>query len=382
MNTDFSDPADSGATLSQINNNFGLQLLRVLMANDRGQNIFFSPYSVATALQMAYNGAATSTKAAMAQTLGVEQVELEAVNQNANALRSALLAEQSGAEFTVANSLWIRQGFDPLPAFVQNGRDFYAAEVATLDFADPTSLETINGWVAETTGGKIEQLVEKISPLSVLFLLNAVHFKGTWQEQFDPAQTEQAPFTLADGAQKQIPMMSLKSEFVYAETEEYQAISLPYVGDATCMIVLLPRAENALGVLDAERWQQTTTLLKLIRPGKGTIKMPRFVVDYSVELLDALRTLGMGDAFVEGVADFSNLCDEAVYISSIKHKAVLEVNEEGAEAAAATKVAFSARSVPREFQMTVDRPFFCAIQDKESGSLLFMGQIADPDIAE
>jgi serpin B len=283
---------------------------------------------------------------------------------------------------SIANSLWANQNTNFKPQFLQRNQQFYGAKVTKLDFENPDSPDAINDWVKENTRGKIEQIVDQIKPDDVLFLINAIYFKGNWTEQFDKSKTTERPFYLSDGSQKQHPMMSQSGNYRYYENENFQAISLPYGTGRLSLYVFLPRKnsslENFQQELNAEDWQRW---INEFRMRDGSIQLPRFKFEYDIVLNDALKALGMKDAFDESKANFSNMASANIFISEVKHKTFVEVNEEGTEAAAATAVRAtqtSARMSEDPFQMVVDRPFFCAIRDNQTGTILFMGSIVDP----
>lgn len=215
-----------------------------------------------------------------------------------------------------------------------------------------------------------------------MFLINAIYFKGKWMNEFDKSQTADQPFTLADGRQKQHPMMSQRGDYRYTENQQFQAVSLPYGKGRTSLYVFLPKPNSNLAdfqkTLTAENWQ---TWMKTFSKREGSIQLPRFKMEYEIQLKKSLSALGMGIAFDPLKADFSNLSETSTRIDEVKHKTFVEVNEEGTEAAAVTSIGIRATSAQMEvapFSMTVDRPFFCAIRDNKTGEILFMGEIVNP----
>jgi len=370
------------ARLVAAQNGFGFQLFSQVARPDTAENVMISPSSVAIALSMAYNGATGETQQAMADALNLQGMSLEEVNQANSALE--VLLENADPEVTIgiANSLWGREGFAFDPQFLQRNQDFYNAEVQQLNFADPAAIAIINEWVSDSTAGKIPTIVEQIAPEQVLFLINAVYFNGTWAEAFNPRQTQERPFTLASGASVEVPMMRQQGSFRYLETEQFQAIHLPYGSGRLSMVVVLPQAETGLADLQAsltaENWQ---TWMTRFSPREGTLQLPRFKSEFGTSLNEALQALGMGIAFDPAAADFAGINpDEQLFISAVEHRTFIEVNEQGTEAAAATSIGISVTSAPIDppFQMVCDRPFFYAIQDNETGAILFMGAIQNP----
>lgn len=377
-----SDGVDSQFVEAQ--NRFALKLFSQIDAQSDGDNIFISPTSIAIALAMTYNGADGDTQAAMARTLELQGLSLDAVNQANAALDRTLENTGEGVKLAIANSLWLRQGVNFNSKFLQQIQKSYRARVESLDFNDPNAPAIINGWVAQQTNDKIEQIVGQISPQTLLYLINAIYFKGDWTYPFPEDATEDRPFTLPDGREVQHPLMSRTGEYRYLETEEFQAIRLPYGEGNIGFYVFLPREESSLAQfydrLDVQAWSDW---IDRMRSRRGSISLPRFELKYDIELKDTLAALGMEIAFTPDRANFSKMHapPPSLAISQVKHKTFVEVNEEGTEAAAATSVGITATSAqePQEpFNMTIDRPFFCTIRDDRTGAILFIGSIINP----
>jgi len=380
---------ESGATtpqeLASAYGKFGFKLFGNLTGSNKGQNVFVSPASVAFALAMTYNGAAGDTQEAMARTLEIQGLNLEDLNRANAGLRQALSQPGPRITLNIANSLWLRQGLSFKPDFLKRNEEFYQAAVKVLNFADPRAPATINDWVKKETDGKITRIVGQLQPSAILFLINATYFKGRWARPFDPARTKERPFTLLGGQVKQLPMMSQSGSYKYYRGKNFQAVTLPYGENRRwSMKIFLPDQNSGLkeflSQLNAANWQQWLAGFKMTN---GSIALPRFKLEYEASLKAPLGALGMGTAFDEARADFSRLCapPPRVYIDDVKHKTFLEVNEEGTKAAAVTAVGVAAtgRPAPRPgFTMVVDRPFFLAIDDSETGVLLFLGAVTEP----
>ncbi|MCD8486104.1 MAG: serpin family protein [Desertifilum sp.] len=367
--------------LVTANTQFGFNLFSQLSQQEGEKNIFISPSSIAIALSMAYNGATGDTQQAMAQALEIQGLSLSEVNQAYADFKTVLENADPQVQLQIANSLWARQGITFNPQFLQNNRQFYRAQVTDLDFQDPAATRTINNWVKENTNGKINQIVDRLRPDDVLFLINAIYFKGNWTIQFDKAQTTNQPFYVNNTQTKTVPLMSQRGNYRYLETDNFQAISLPYSNGRWSLYVFLPKPDRNLAQfqqqLNAENWD---TWMAQFRRREGSIQLPRFKMEYSTNLEQTLSALGMGVAFSRQ-AEFTQMTTEPVYIDQVKHKTFVEVNEEGTEAAAVTSIGIrttSAQMPTEPFQMVVDRPFFCAIRDNQTGSLLFLGSIVDP----
>ena len=358
-------------------NAFAFDLLReATRALSPDSNAFLSPLSAAMALSMALNGANGETWTAMRAALRLDGMQEADIDQGYRALMALLRGLDSRTEMRVANSIW---GHSTLPleaAFTEAGRTFFEAEVATLDFGSPEALTAINGWVDRATSGRIPRLLEEVSPQEVLFLINAIYFKGKWRTAFDVRDTRAAPFRGADGRERVAQLMALKDELRYDETEAYQAVDLLYGNGAFAMTVLLPKAgwspAQLLAALDPESW---SALASRFEERDVALLLPRFRVEYGRKLKEDLAALGMGIAF-DASADFSRIADVApdrLYITRVDQKTFVEVNEEGTEAAAATAVGVGRTSAPVPVEMRVDRPFAFAIRERLSGAVLFLG---------
>ncbi|MGQ4648765.1 serpin family protein [Lyngbya aestuarii] len=366
----------------EANTKFGFKLFQEILQQESGKNIFLSPSSVGIALSMIYNGASGETQQAMAQALELQGMSLQEINQANQALKVTLENADPNIQLAIANSLWAKQGITFKTKFLQANQQFYQAQVTELDFSRPDAPNVINNWVKENTSGKIEEIVEEIQPNDILFLINAIYFKGNWSEEFDKNQTTELAFYLSDGSQKQHPMMSQSSKYHYYENETFQAVSLPYGQRKLSLYVFLPQENTTLEdfqeQLNTENWQQW---MSQFRKRDGSIKLPRFKFDYEIQLNNALAALGMGIVF-NREADFSGMTAAEVAINEVKHKTFVEVNEEGTEAAAVAYlggVRSTSLQMPEEpFQMVVNRPFFCAILDNQTGTVLFMGSIFEP----
>jgi len=362
--------------LIAANNDLGFRLLSQLVEQDSGKNVLLSSFSVAVALAMTYNGAEGKTKQAMANALGLTGLSLQEVNEANATFMSMQDSLDPMVQLSIANSIWARTGIEPASDFIQRIRDYYAGEVATVDFSDPGAADIINKWVAGKTHDKIRKLVTPdIVSSAILILINAIYFRGMWTSQFEEEKTEERAFTLLDGSRKLLPMMSQSGHYDYYENKSFQAVSLPYGERRISMYVFLPRPTVSISefqkTLTIDNWQQWMSRFHEV---EGDVVLPRFKVEYGADLLPNLVALG-GEALA-GV-DFLGMGAGPVVISKVIHKTFIEVNEEGTEAAAATAVVMLL-SLASRFSMIVDRPFLCAIRDNETGTLLFMGFVLDP----
>ena len=365
---------------------FAFKLYGQAIKQRSGKNLLISPASVMLALAMTYNGAEAKTRQAMADALELKSMSLEEVNRASADLNSALGTADPKIQLKIANSLWTRDGFSPKPAFIQRIKEYYAGEVASLDFASPAAPATINSWVSRNTEGRIEGVVDRIDPEIILFLINATYFKGQWQVAFEKEKTRDDVFRLADGRQKKLPMMFRSGKYAYQKGKDFQAVAVPYGTGRMSMYVFLPDEHTSLDQfernLTPENWENR---MRGFRTAPGELTLPRFKIEYAAELNDMLKPLGMAEAFDPLRANFSGIAEpgagKRIYISRVKHKTFAEVNEEGTVVAGATSVEIGVTSVqlPQEpFVMKVDRPFFFAIRDNRTGVILFMGSVADP----
>ena len=254
-----------------------------------------------------------------------------------------------------------------------------------LDFNKPEASDIINGWVNQKTNGKIEKIVDDvINPLTMMFLINAIYFKGTWTYEFDESQTQDDTFTLPDGSKKPCRMMTQESEFQYFENEAFQAIDLPYGDGDFRMTIFLPRREKNVDSLIAELNQENwNRWINSFSKQELTLQLPKFTLEYEIKLNDVLKALGMEIAFSPSQADFTKMYRKEevglnLYISEVKHKTYVEVNEEGTEAAAVTSVEMTLKAAG--LLMRVDRPFIFAIRENHSGTILFIGKIVEPTL--
>ncbi|MEK6410438.1 MAG: serpin family protein [Acidobacteriota bacterium] len=375
---------DVDTRLVSANTRFGFKLFAEIAKQDAGKNVFVSPASVASALAMTYIGAVGETKEAMARVLETQGMTHAELNQAYAQLKAALESPDPNVQLSIANSLWAKKGITFNPDFLQRNKQFYGAEVTALDFGDPGAAKTINSWVADKTKGKIDKIVDNIDPQSILFLINAIYFKGKWADEFDKAKTREEAFTTAGGQQKRHPMMHQSGKYRYSEGKDSQAVSLPYAAGRVSMYIFLPAKGTSLVEFQKNLTPATwEAWMKEFRETPGEIAVPRFKIEYEIGLNDALKALGMGVAFDPDRANFTGIVQGAqnAFISRVKHKTFAEVNEEGTEAAAVTSVEMSVTSAMRpqkSFRMIVDRPFFCAIRDNKTGTVLFMGSITDP----
>jgi serine protease inhibitor len=378
-------PATDRTAVAEGNNAFAFALYGQL--RNRNGNLFFSPESISTALAMAYAGARGSTASEMAKTLHFTLPQ-QHLNPAMGALLSDLNAVHDGYQLTVANSLWAQQGYTFLDNFLQLLKTDYGAGLNQVDFKGATEAArlTINRWVEQKTQDKIKDLLQPgtLAPSTRLVLTNAIYFKGDWQTQFDKAQTRDEDFYPSQAQTKKVAFMHRESSFSYFDGGAFQLLEIPYKSKELSLVVLLPKDRSGLAALEQSLTASNTQqwLSQVVQRDKVIVALPKFKSTQQFELGGTLGAMGMAQAF-SGSADFSGMTGKRdLAISDVIHKAYIEVNEEGTEAAAATAVGFRALAMrgpveqPPVFR--ADHPFIFLIRDNRSSSILFMGRMADP----
>jgi serine protease inhibitor len=362
-------------------NAFAFRLLNEVLARDTTENTILSPLSASLALGMTANGARGETLDSMLAVLGFRGLDADELNRSAKGISDLILKLDPKVDMRVANSVWANEGFPFHESFFEAVRQWYDAEARTLPFADPATLGIINGWVQANTGGKIDKILDVIPPQAVMYLINALYFKGDWTYRFDPARTRPADFTTVAGERTAVKLMDQIAELPYAEVDGVQLVELPYASGGFAMTLVLPapgqRIDDVARGLDAGRWAEWVAALE---KQEVQVQLPRFRAETDKVLNDPLIALGMGIAFGLGAADFSGLSPAGrdLAISMVRQKTFIQVDELGTEAAAVTAVEISRTSMPARPVFRADRPFLLAIRERSSGALLFLGRIGAP----
>ena len=366
------------------NSSFAFDLYGKLKETDG--NLFFSPYSISTALAMTYAGARNETEKEMAEVLRFPS-DQDVLHSSFSELQTHLNAVQEKGHvlLSVANSLWAQEGYPFLDSFIDLNKKYYGAGLNLVDFATKTEevRQTINIWVEDKTRQKIKDLIKPgmLDPSTTLVLCNAIYFKGDWLKQFDEKKTIEASFRVSPEENIKVPMMNLKSEFKLAKSDGVSALELPYSGDELSMIVFLPNDVGGMKELEekltdgnVEKWIKT---LSASREKEIMVSLPKFKVTCEFELADIFSKMGMPHAF-RG-ADFSGMTGSRdLFIGRVIHKAFVDVNEEGTEAAAATAVMME-RALHMPLVFRADHPFVFLIRENKTGSVLFIGRITNPE---
>lgn len=369
---------DAEIGVVSASNAFAFELVREVNRAQRDEDVFLSPLSASMALGMTLNGARGTTLDAMRSTLGFSGLSTAEINVSYRGLLDLLDGLDPAVELLVANSIWYREGFPFEPAFFDTTRAYFDAEIAPLDFSDPASVGRVNEWAADATNGKIETILETIGPSDVMYLINAIYFEGDWTADFDRAQTRTAPFFDSSGDTQtgSVEMMSRTGRTSIYRGDGFTAADLPYGGGAFSMTVVLPdRGVDVNDVLEGMSTAAWGEMTRGFTESSAGIHLPKFRLSYEQSLDDALKALGMGEAFDER-ADFGGMSSGGVFITHVMQKTFVNVDEEGTEAAAVTSVTVGVTSAPSA--ILVDRPFVFAIREKFSGTILFIGKIMLP----
>jgi serpin B len=366
------------------NNKFALEIYRNLQG--REGNLFLSPYSISTALSMTCEGARGQTEKQMAETLCFPSMSSSQFRKEFGEIIGQLneAGQKGGYELVVANALWGQKDYKFLNDFLAVVKTNYDGDLQQVDFATQTeeARKTINAWVERKTKDKIKELIKPgmVDSMTRLVLTNAIYFKGKWASEFKPERTQDAPFTLLDGQIVNVPMMTQTEKFGYTETDTAQVLEMPYVNDELSMVILLPKKIDGVSDLEKELGHgKIEGWLDRLRKREVQVFLPRFKMTSEFELAGVLSSMGMPDAF-SSKADFSGMTgNRDLFISAVVHKAYVDVNEEGTEAAAATGVVMKLTSVaPPPPIFRADHPFFLLIRDNHTGSILFMGRLENP----
>lgn len=371
------DIAKISSSVVEGNSGFAFDIFKKLNGEDWDKSIFISPLSISTALTMTYNGAESTTKEAMGNVLGFKDIDRDRVNESYKNLLNYIENVDKKVELNVANSIWIREGQNIKEDFISRNKDNFNTQIDTLDFSRDSAANTINKWIDSATKGKIDKMLEPpISPNVIMYLINAIYFKGQWTKQFDSKRTFDGKFKSFDGSEQAVKMMNMKDKVEYTKGVDYKAVRLPYGSGKTSMYCLLPGdgidINEFIKSMSLEKWADIRKNIKEVED--VILQIPRFKLEYGIKILnDSLKALGIEEAFSDR-ADFSGI-REGINISRVLHKAVIEVNEEGSEAAAATVVEMKESAAMDPITFIANRPFVFIIADDTTGTILFMGKL-------
>ncbi|HVX26519.1 MAG TPA: serpin family protein [Parafilimonas sp.] len=378
----------NGSSIVNANNVFGFNFLHSTLQFDNSNgNKLVSPLSIYMALSMVYNGAANATRDSIAKTLQLSGIDINDLNKVCNALITQLPSEDNKVKFSIANSIWYnKNSFQPLTSFLNTQQQFYNAETNALNFADPSSANTINNWVAEKTNQKIKSVIDATSPGDLMYLINAIYFNGAWKYAFKTSDTHADNFYLADGSSKSVSFMQQHLSVNYFSNDSFSLIELPYGGgNSYSMYIMLPKNNQQsisrfASTIDENSFTDGINKMDTVNIN---IYLPKWEYSYNIaDMRPELAALGMGISFGDK-ADLSNMYNPAQvnpYITKAIHKTYIKVNEEGTEAAAVTSIAVGVTSVVPPPVLKIDHPFLYTIVEKQTGTILFTGIVNDPSL--
>lgn len=361
-------------------NAYSFDLWKTINAAQKDSNVFVSPLSASFALGMTMNGASGSTLDEMRSSLRFGSTPLTSIDSGYRSLIALLTSLDPSTTMNIANAIFYRTGFPFNQSFFDDTKSYFDAQVSAQNFADvPGTLAAVNGWASSKTNGRIPKVLGDVESNAVMFLLNAIYFKGTWRERFDPANTRNAPFHPAVGADQPAKLMSRQGKTAYAETNAYQAVDLAYGDSSFTMTVILPKAGNTVETVAASLTPDTWQALgNSFRTSEVELFLPKISLSWQRGLKSDMKALGMISAFVPDGADFTGMSTskgKELFISLLQQNTFVAIDEVGTEAAAVTTVGVSLTSMPVVTPMRVDRPYIVVIRERFSGTVLFMGKI-------
>lgn len=369
---------EKASQVVRSSNDFGIDLFTAV-AREENTNLMLSPLSASTALTMLLNGCNANTYDQLRDMLGFEDLSLEEINSSYNSLVSQLLTVDPEVDLALANAVWYRQGFIVKDSYLMTMDSVFDSETGALDFSLPEALSTINGWASDNTNGKIPKVLDEIDPDMVMFLMNALYFKGNWTYQFEENQTSDLTFYPENGAALQVRMMRNMIPARTYSSDGAICVELPYGRQNFAMVFILPDSTLSSYIQDFDglAWAGIAAGLDSFgEPDDAEVIIPKFKFEYEKTLNDQLKALGMIDAFDPYMADLSGIADADIYVDFVKQNTFVDVNEEGTEAAAVTTIGIKETSMPPS--LVFDRPFIFAIRERTTNSLLFIGKVESP----
>lgn len=355
---------------------FAFRLFQQVNNTEKQSNWMISPLCASIALGMMTNGAAGNTLEEMKTTLGFSNFDLDGMNAYYKKLVAELLDLDNTTQLGIANSVWIKEGVPINETFIKVNQEMYDAEVSNLDFASPEAKSIVNNWCADKTNNTIKDVSSSLSANMKFTLINALYFKGIWEEKFEKTNTREETFTNADGSKSEVPMMNQKEHFLYAYNDDFHIAEFPYGNAAFSMVILLPyegkTLDESLKNLTRENWEEWYSE----RYSRHlNVKFPRFEINYEKNLIEDLTSLGMKEAFDGNLADFSAMSSEKLDLNILNQFTYIKVDEEGTEAAATNIIGADTNIGPPNSNFHVNRPFAFMIKEKSTGTILFMGKV-------
>ena len=366
------------AEKANADNSFSFKMFKEISALAEEPNTFFSPLSLNMALGMLYNGSSGDTRKEMAEVLGMADFTETEINEYYQKMSQALLNIDPLTDISIANSIWYRTGFPVKQPFIDINKKYFDAEVKSLDFSKSDAADIINKWCADKTKDRIKEIIKApIDNMTMMYLINALYFKSNWQFKFDKAKTTQYDFTKAGNQKIKVNMMTQSEKFPFYADQYLQCVEMPYGNGAFSMVAILPadnmNVDQLIEYLDNTVWEN---IVNNLREQKIYLGLPRFKIECEIPLNKPVQNVGMQQIFIPVIANLSNISDVELYVSGIKQKTFIEVNEEGTEAAAVTVISIDATSMPPSF--FADRPFLYLIKEKSTGAILFIGRMDEP----
>ncbi len=376
----FNLPAKSAEVISK-SNKFGIDLFTSTAKVD-DRNLMLSPLSASAALTMLLNGSENNTYAQIQDMLGFDGLTKPEINEVYKSLVSQLLDADPEVKLAIANAVWYRKDFVVKPSFLEVMDSDFSAHVEGLDFALPSALSTMNSWASDNTFGKIPKVLDEISADAVMFLMNALYFKGTWTYQFEKVKTRSEIFYQEDGSNLLVEMMHLSLNANVYQDNNFKALELNYGRTNFSMIIILPKEpiENFYETFNENDWNNLSNQFENTTDlPEWAVSLPKFKFSYEKLLNDQLASLGMSDAFNPAFSDLSGIADADLFVDFVKQNTFVEVNEEGTEAAAVTTIGIELTSTGDSNEFVVNKPFIFAIRERTTNTILFIGKVVDPN---
>mgnify|MGYP001411973305 CR=1 FL=1 len=369
------------ATHSKVinaNNDFAFSFFREIASEEKESNYMVSPISLSLAMGMLFNGAKGATTEAMSAGLGYANFS----TKNLSEINKNIIDNLTSDHLKIANSNWIKQGFDVKKDFINLNKEYYYAEVKTEDFNNPNTVDKINKWTSDQTNQKIKTIIDEISSDAVLFLINAIYFNAEWKLEFEEKNTNQQLFYPESGNSERIDMMHLQTDkLFYQKNDLFSSVILPYKNDKYSMTILLPNEDKSTNdiveKLNSNTWENWQNNYKT---SDVSLSLPKFKFEYKNTLNDELTNLGFGNLFDN--PDLSGISDARLEVSKVLQKTFIDVNEKGTEAAAVTVIGIEVTSLPQIFEINCNKPFLFLITEKITGSICFIGKVGRPEYSE
>jgi serpin B len=375
---------EKSAKIIAADNQFGFEIFQKVNASlSESKNTMISPMSISLALGMLYNGTDGNTKIQMENMLHKSGLNADDINQSYKDLVTGLVSHDPKVELSIANAIFYRNTFPVKTDFITTNQNYYQAEVSGLDFTKTTeTLNTVNGWVNTKTKGKIDQIISRVNPEDVMYILDAIYFNGEWQYRFETKETADMSFTKEDQSVIQVPTMTIENPFNYFSDQNFQMLEMPYGSGKFSMLIFLPASGKCTNdIISLMTAENVNGWISKMTEQKKKVFLPKFEFKFEDSLVDELKVLGMTDAFNDAKANLTGISDEAkLVISEVMHKSYIKVDERGTEAAAVTGITVGTTSVgPDNNTFKVDHPFVFAIREKDTQAILFIGKVMNPN---